>query len=276
MKKNKVAVSVVMSVFNADRSVSQAIESILHQTLENIEFIIINDASKDKSLQKIRQYMRKDKRIRLINNKNDLRLAHSLNRGVSLAKSDLIARMDPDDVSLPERLASQYDFMKKNPRVAVVGTFIQVVDTKGKEVWERTYPMQSKDIKKIMFRYAPFAHPSVMFRKKVFEEFGGYNPKLKTCEDIDFWFRIGTKYEFGNIPRKLLRYTLSKTSGTFRNLRPTELLGFKIKIEAIRKYGYKPTFYDIIFNILQFMSLWIMPPDTRIKLYNALRSRKII
>lgn len=276
MKKNKVAVSVVMSVFNADRSVSQAIESILHQTLENIEFIIINDASKDKSLQKIRQYMRKDKRIRLINNKNDLRLAHSLNIGVSLAKADLIARMDPDDVSLPERLASQYDFMKKNPRVAVVGTFIQVVDTKGKEVWERTYPMQSKDIKKIMFRYAPFAHPSVMFRKKVFEEFGGYNPKLKTCEDIDFWFRIGTKYEFGNIPRKLLRYTLSKTSGTFRNLRPTELLGFKIKIEAIQKYGYKPTFYDIVFNTLQFLSLWVMSADTRIKLYNALRSRKII
>lgn len=272
----KPLVSVVMSVFNEDKRVEGAIESILNQTLKDFEFIIINDASKDKSLEKIRSFMRKDKRIRLINNENDLKLAHSLNIGVSHAKADLIARMDPDDISLPERLKIQYQFLKKHKSVAIVGTNILVVDREGKKIWERTYPTQSKDIKNIMFRYAPFAHPSVMYRKSVFTEFGGYNLKMKLCEDIDFWFRIGAKYNFGNIPKSLLKYTLSETSGTHRRLRDTELAGFKIKIDAIAKYGYKPSIYDIFYNILQFLTLWFMPAQVRVKLYNILRSRRLI
>lgn len=275
-KKVKPLVSIVMSVFNPDKQVRFAIESILNQTLKNFEFIIINDASADKSLAIIRSYMGKDKRIRLINNEHELRLASSLNIGVSLARADFIARMDPDDVSLPERLEEQYLFLKKHPRIAVVGTNILIVNEKGKKIWERKYPTSSKDIKKVMLRYAPFAHPSVMYRKKSFQEFGGYNPKMKLCEDIDFWFRIGTKYAFGNIPKMLLRYTLSKTSGTHRNLRETELLGFKIKINAILNLGYKPSLYDIVYNIFQFLSLWFMSAGTRIKLYNALRSRGLI
>lgn len=269
-------VSVVMSVFNAEKQVKPAIESIQRQTLKDFEFIIINDASKDNSLKIIRSYMRKDKRIRLINNTHDLRLASSLNIGVSVAKADFIARMDPDDFSLPERLETQYFYLKNHPKVAVVGTNISVVDANGKEIYVREYPTQSKDIKNIMLRYAPFAHPSVMFRKNVFLEFGGYNPRLMLCEDIDFWFRIGTKYDFGNIPKILLTYTLSNSSGTHRKLRNTELQGFKIKINAIRKYNFKPSIYDIVYNALQFLSLWFMPAGMRIKLYNTLRSRRLI
>lgn len=272
----KPLVSVVMSVFNAEKQVRLAIESIQHQTLKDFEFIIINDASKDNSSKIIRSYMRKDKRIQLINNKQDLRLAHSLNIGVAHAKADLIARMDPDDISLPERLKAQYLYLKNHPKVAIVGTNISVVDSNGKEIYIREYPTQSKDIKKIMLRYAPFAHPSVMFRKNAFQEFGGYNQKIKLCEDVDFWFRMGMKYEFGNIPKKLLKYTLSYTSHTQRNLRQTELLGLKLKIDAVRNLGYKPSLYDILYNILQFLTLWIMSPELRVKVYNTLRSKGLI
>lgn len=271
----KPLVSVVMSVFNAEKQVKLAIESIQHQTLKDFEFIIINDASKDKSLEIIQSYMHKDKRIRLIRNKQDLKLAHSLNIGVAHAKADLIARMDPDDISLPKRLEIQYLFLKKHPKVAVVGTNIIIINEEGKELWVREYPTKSDDIKKIMLRYAPFAHPSVMFRKNAFLEFGGYNQK-KLCEDVDFWFRLGTKYKFGNIPEKLLKYTLSNTSHTQRNLRQTELFGFKLRIDAVRHLGYKPSLYDIIYNILQFLTLWIMPPQVRVKVYNEIRSRGLI
>lgn len=272
----KPLVSVVMSVFNADKYVKRAIYSILTQTLEDFEFIIINDASTDKSLKIIRTFMRKDKRIRLISNKKDLKLASSLNIGVALAKADLIARMDPDDISLPQRLKEQYLFLESHPEIAIIGTDISIVDENEKEIWTREYPTKSKDLKGIMFRYAPFAHPTVMFRKKVFQEFGGYNSKMRFCEDTDFWFRIGTKYDFGNIPKKLLKYTSSTNQGTYRNLKNTELLGLKIKVDAIKKLGYRPNFWDIIFNILQFLSLWLMSPGIRIKLYNTLRSRKLI
>ena len=274
--KNKPLVSVVMSVFNDEKYIKRAIESILNQTLKKFEFIIINDASKDTSLEIIRSFTRKDKRIKLINNTQELRLASSINLGVSIAKADFIARMDPDDISLPERLEIQYIYFKKHPNIAVVGTNLSIVNENMKEISVRNYPTHSEDLKKIMLRYSPFAHPSVMLRKKVFKEFGGYDPNMKLCEDIDFWFKLGTKYDFGNIPERLVQYTLSEKSGTHRNIRQTELLGFKIKLNAIIKHGYKPGLYDIFYNVLQFITMWIMPTGIRIKLYNEIRSRGII
>lgn len=272
----KPLVSVVMSAFNADSYINRSIESILLQTLKNFELIVVNNASSDKTLSIIRSYARKDKRIRIINNKQSLKFSHSLNIGVSFAKADLIARMDADDASDPKRLEAQYLFLKKHPKVAIVGTNIIVVDTNGVKIWQRRYPAESKAIKGIMLRYAPFAHPTVMFRKKVFEEFGGYNPKMRLCEDIDFWFRIGTKYDFGNISINLLRYTLSKTSSTHYNLRRQELASFQVKLKAIFEYGYRPSLYDIIYNLLQFLSMWFMPANFRIKFYNMIRSGGII
>ena len=276
MPRKTPLVSVVMSVYNAEAYVNRAIESILSQTLTNFELIIINDASSDKTLALVRSYMRKDKRIRLINNYRNLKVAHSLNKGVSLAKTDLIARMDSDDIALPKRLETQFEFMQSHPDVVIVGTYIRIIDENQKVVSKRTYPSKSDDLKRIMLRYSPFAHPTVMFRKKVFEEFGGYNPKMVPCEDIDFWFKAGVKYDFANIPKALLKYTLSTSSGSHYNLRYTELLGFKIKINAIKNLGYRPNIYDIGYNLLQFLTLWIMPTNTRIKLYNALRSHGLI
>lgn len=276
MLKNKPLVSVVMPVYNAERFIHKAIESILNQTLKNFEFIIVNDASTDKTAKVIHSYVKEDKRIQLINNSRNLNIAHSLNIGVYAAKADFIARVDADDISHPERLEIQYRFLKHHPKVAIVGTNISITDDHGKEIWKRKYPTRSKDIKKIMLRYSPFAHPAVMFRKKVLKEFGGYNPNMIPCEDIDLWFKIGSKYNFGNIPRTLLKYSLSTNSSSHYNLHYTELLGFRIKINAIKELGFRPSIYDLVYNMLQFMSLWLMPSDIRINLYNFLRSHGLI
>lgn len=274
--RNKPLVSVVMSVFNAQVYLKRAIESMLNQSLKDFEFIIVNNASGDRTSAIIRSYMRKDKRIRLVNNDLNLKLADSLNVGVSHAKTDIIARMDSDDISFPERLETQYRFLEKHPNVVIVGTNISIIDNSGKIISKREYPTQSSDLKRVMFQYAPFAHPTVMFRKKTFLEFNGYDPKMTQCEDIDFWFRVGSKYEFGNVPKTLLKYTLSMNSNTHYKLRAAELLGFKVKMDAILKYGYRPSFYDVIFNVLQFLTMWVMPAGFRIKLYNLLRSRRYI
>lgn len=276
MKKNKPLISVVMPVYNADRFIYKAIESILNQTLKDFEFIIINDASTDKSLQIIYKFKKKDKRIRLINNKKNLQMSRSLNIGISQAKSELIARMDQDDIALLNRFNIQYAFLKSHPNIAIVGNDILTIDEYDKVVGKRTYPTTSKGLKSIMFRYSPFAHPTVMFRKKIFEEIGGFNPQMVPCEDTDFWFRLGRKYEFANIPSFLLKYRVSITSSSHHNVKNTEIMGFKIKINAIKKYGYKPNLYDIIYNILQFATAWFMPPIMRVRLYNILRSRNLI
>lgn len=276
MTKNKPLISVVMPVFNTERYVHRAIESILHQTLKNFEFIILNDGSTDNTFKIIKTYKKKDKRIRLINNQRNLRIAQTLNKAISYARTDLIARMDADDIAHLKRLEVQYLYLKRHPEVAIVGTNISIINEGEEEIWKREYPTKSKDLKKIMFRYSPFAHPSVMFRKKVFDEVGGYNPKMVPCEDIDLWFKIGAKYNFGNIPKTLLKYTLFKSSGSHYSLQSTELLGLKIKIKAITSYGFKPGVYDVFFNLLQFLSLWFMPASFRIRLYNELRSRNCI
>lgn len=272
----KPLISIVMPVFNAEKTISKSIESILSQTVKDFEFIIVNDFSKDKTLEIINLYKKKDSRISIINNSRNLRIANSLNVGVLTAKADLVARMDGDDISVSTRLEEQYLYLKHHPKVGIVGTNISIIDNEEKEIWKREYPTKSEDLKKVMFRYSPFAHPTVMFRKRIFEEFGGYDPKMVPCEDIDFWFKIGVKYEFGNIPKTLLKYTSVSATSSRYNLRKTELLGFKIKINAIKNLGYWPSVYDVIYNLLEFLTLWMMSDDIRIKFYNFLRSRRLI
>lgn len=275
-KKDKPLVSVVMPIYNAQRYLAQAIKSILSQTLKNFELILVNDASTDKTLQIIYKFKKKDKRIKLINNKKNLQMAQSLNLAINLARSNLIARMDQDDIALPNRLEVQYAFMKSHPNVAIVGSNIIIIDENSKITGKRTYPTTSRGLKKILFRYSAFAHPTVMLRKQPFQKVKGYNPEKHPCEDIDLWFRLGKKYEFGSIPTFLLKYRVSLTSGSHHNLKKTEIIGLKIKLEAMKKYGYKPVLYDFIYNILQFTTLWFMPFRARIRLYNALRGRNLI
>lgn len=275
MQIKKPLITILMPAYNSERFISEAIDSMLNQTFKNFEFLIINDASTDKTSNIIRNYQKKDKRIRVITNKKNLKLAATLNIGINKAKSEIIARMDPDDISHPDRLSIQYQFLKSHPKVAIVGANIRIIND-NKLYSKREYPTTSVKLKRIMFRYSPFAHPAIMFRKKVFEEFGGYDETMAVCEDIDLWFKIGRKYEFANIPKTLLTYRLVPSSRTHSNLKTVETIGFKIKFKAFFEYGYTPSFYDILYNLLEFISLWITPDKIRIWAYNFLRSKKII
>lgn len=276
MNKNKPLVSVIMPTFNIERFVARAINSILTQSFTNFELLIIDDASTDKTLSLVRKYEKEDKRIRVVSNKKNSKIAESLNKAVKLSKAEIIARMDADDISHPDRLKMQYKLLKNKPKVAIVGANMIIIDSEGIPIYRREYPAKSPELKKLMFRYSPFAHPVVMFRKSVFEEFGGYDKTKVPCEDIDLWFKIGSKYKFATIQKHLLEYTLIDSSGRHKKLKALELLGFKIKINAMKKYGYRPSFYDVVYNFGQFVTLWFMPPKTRIWLYNILRSEGVI
>ncbi|CAN5300707.1 N/A [soil metagenome] len=272
----KILMSVVMTAYNCEDFVGEAIQSILSQSFKEFEFIILDDASTDATFSIIKKYASLDKRIVVLRNKKNMQIARSLNKGIHIAKSNIIVRMDSDDISYPKRLEKQYNFFTKHPRVAVLGSNMDIMNKLGRVISRREYLTNSNELKKISFRYSPFAHPSVVFKKNVFEEFGGYNSAMVPCEDIDLWFKIGSKYEFANIPQALLKYRLIISSNSHKNLKKLELIGFKIKINAIRKYGYKISFEDALFNMMQFVSLWFMPAEIRIYLYNFLRSKKII
>lgn len=272
----KPLITVLMPAYNMEHYIAQAIESILNQTFKNFEFIIIDDASLDKTPSIIKFYMKKDKRIRLITNRKNSKIAWTLNKGIKEAKGEIIARMDPDDISSSDRLLTQFNFLKKHPKVAILGSNIIIINAAGKVISKREYPTTSAKMKDLMFRYSPFAHPVIMFRKNIFEEFGCYDVNMTQAEDLDLWFKIGSKYEFATIPKTLLQYRILPSSGFHNNLKSVEISSFKIKLNAIFKYGYKVSAYDIFYNLIEFILLWFIPDKTRIWSYNYLRSKKLI
>ncbi len=197
-------VTVLMSIYNGEKYLSEAIDSILAQTFSDFEFLIIDDASTDKTSSILVDYQKQDKRIRVVTNSNNIGLTRSLNIGIGLAQGMYIARMDADDISLPPRLEKQVLFLDNNPEYAVVGSwFIRVA--KGQEVVEQR-PSDYRHIASKLFYGNPIAHPTVMFVKAIVISVGGYNEKYRTAQDYGLWWSLVGKHRLTNIPEVLLKY----------------------------------------------------------------------
>ncbi|WP_318557106.1 glycosyltransferase [Geobacter anodireducens] len=199
----KPLVTVLMSVYNGADFVGDAVNSILQQTYTNFEYLIINDHSTDSSKEIVEKFC--DKRIRIVSNDANLGLAASLNIGIRLSKSKYIARMDADDISDPQRLAIQLDFMESHPDVGVCGTWVKTFG--DGDVLEWQYGIASDDIKSNLLFESPFAHPSVMFRRSILiDSCAYYNETLHVAQDYDLWARLFDVTKFANIPSFLYYY----------------------------------------------------------------------
>ena len=211
-QKQRPAISVVMSAYNSEKYIAEAIESILNQTFKDFEFIIINDGSTDKTLEIIKNYSRKDKRIKLIKNTKNLGLIKSLNKGLKAARGKYIARMDADDISLPERFKIQYDYLEKNIEIFLIGSGVIQIDKKGKEILKSRPITGVKKIKRILRKRNCIAHPTIMFQndQNIF-----YREKMLYCEDYDLYLRLlHKKNKLDNIKELLLKYRISPDSIT--------------------------------------------------------------
>lgn len=198
-------VSVIMPVFNGEKFVREAIESVLCQTLQDFEIIILNDGSVDGTLQVISSIH--DSRIRLFSHKNS-GLPATLNKGIALAKAEYIARLDHDDMMLPDRLAKQYTFLEKNRNIGMVGTWAQIYV--GEQPVERfhKHPCSAHAIRLHLLFDNPFVHSSLMIRKSIFEVAGCYaeNPDRLPPEDYELWSRFSKYCDLANIPSVLTIY----------------------------------------------------------------------
>lgn len=206
---NNSTVSVVMSVYNAELYLEDAIESILSQTYKDFEFVIINDGSTDKSLEIIEKYKKQDQRIVLISRENK-GLVVSLNEGIDLSKGEFIARMDADDISFPERFEKQIKFMD-NHALDICGGHFLLIDDKAKVNGLNVIPISHEMCTLSLLFKVPFAHPSVMIRKSFLDnnslKYG--QSKYQIAEDLDLWVRMhkcGAK--FGNVNNVILKYRM--------------------------------------------------------------------
>ncbi|CCN41690.1 hypothetical protein VIBNISO65_1000003 [Vibrio nigripulchritudo SO65] len=197
-------VSVVMSVYNSCSFLAEALDSIINQTYENIEIILVDDGSTDESLIILEEYAKIDTRIRLISRENK-GLAYSLNEAIRNSKGSYIARMDADDISALDRIEKQVEYMIRN-NIHICGSYFRTF--RGKNIDENiTYlPISNEDIRFKMIVGTPFAHPSVIGKKELFEKYS-YN-QLVAAQDYDLWSRMALcpNVIFGNIPESLLFY----------------------------------------------------------------------
>jgi hypothetical protein len=198
-------VSVVMGVRNGERFIRRAIESILGQTLADFEFIIIDDASTDRTGDICRAYASRDSRIRLLSNEVNLGLAASLNRGIRESSGVYIARMDADDASRPERLMLQADFLDMNPAIGICGGYICYHKGERSSI-KRFYTDHEWLAAQLLFQPC-FSHPTVMFcREQVLRLGLLYDESFVTTQDYDLWTRIIGPIQGANMPIVLLDY----------------------------------------------------------------------
>jgi glycosyltransferase involved in cell wall biosynthesis len=181
-------VSIVMSVYNGDKYLCEAVESILSQTYKNIQFVIVNDGSTDRTGSILKKYAASDTRVTLIEQEN-IGLSRSLNKAVRLSRGSLIARQDADDISMPNRLAMQSSAFYVNPGIDLVASGYYIIDADGDVILKRLLPSADK-VKKLLPFENLIYHSSVMFKKQSFMSVGGYNENLEFGHDKDLWKRL--------------------------------------------------------------------------------------
>ncbi len=227
---NNPKVTVLMPVYNGERFLKEAIESILTQTFTDFEFLIINDGSTDKSIDIIMSY--NDPRIRLIHNEENLKLIASLNKGINLAKGKYIARMDCDDISMPSRLEKEVEFLDNNYEYGLVGTWFNVINADGQELYKVTHPTEDSMIKLFLTVNCPLAHGSIMGRTELFRKNLYGSEQYFAIEDYELWTRLAAITKIYNIPEYLFKYRVYGESFSDTKLeamaKQTEQLGRQV------------------------------------------------
>ena len=195
-------VSVLLPVYNSERYLRAAMDSLLAQTFHDFELLVLCDPCADSSIEIVKSYA--DQRIRLVENPQKLGLAKSLNKGLLLACGEYVARHDSDDISLPERLALQIRFLDTNPAVVLAGAWGKKIGRSGEPLGSVRPVATAEDLRWQLLFGNCIIHTSVMFRKKEVLDEGGYRADLLQAEDYDLWCRLSRKYPIAQLPAELV------------------------------------------------------------------------
>ncbi|HZL37730.1 MAG TPA: glycosyltransferase [Tepidisphaeraceae bacterium] len=210
---NPPAVSVVLPVYNAQRYLARALDSVLNQTFADFELIVVDDGSKDGSLSILRRYAREDARIRLLSRANT-GIVGALNDGLSMARGEFIARMDGDDLCLPTRFEKQVAYLREHSECVLVGSQVLLIDPADAPICPKhDTRFTHAEIDEAHLHWGwPVIHPSVLMRREAVEQAGGYREEYKWLEDLDLFLRLAEIGGLANLPDVLLHYRLHEGS----------------------------------------------------------------
>lgn len=244
-------ISVILSVHKGKPYIEQAIQSILAQTYQDVEFLVVDDGSTDGSDDLLREIASKDDRIRIITNQTNLGLTKSLNLALHEARGDYIARMDADDIALPTRLEKQLNFLQAHPDIGMVGTAFEWIDDNGVVIGKPTIITDSTLLHSSLIRTNPFLHSSVLIRKQLLDRVQGYNEQFKKAQDYDLWLRLSSICRFANLPEILMQKRMSKHMISFKNEREQLRFAVHARWNALSRGDYP------LWTLLYLVKPWI-------------------
>jgi len=274
MKKltNIPILSVVMPVYNAASYLEEAIDSILAQTFSDFEFIIVDDASTDKSYEILKNYQKKDKRIRLLRNDKNLKQGATVTRALDEAKGSFIARMDADDISDKYRFEKQIDYLTTHKKVVAVGSQCLLINKKGKVMGEKTFPTEFEQVYKYIFEFCPVQQPAMMFAiKRLPKDFAFYDHGMSPVEDVELLLKLFKYGRVENINEYLLKYRIHGENSSLKHLKHSFFLTFISRMRGVFLHGYRPTVKGVAVTFAQFAVVMLLPQGTSMALYKAVK-----
>jgi len=240
-------VSVVMATYNAEKYIRDAVESILGQTFSDFELTIVVDDSGDKTVEILKDYCRRDSRVKIIVNDKKLGFTQSLNEGIRQAKGRYIARMDSDDIAHSARFARQVDFLEQNQSVFIVGTYCYWIND-NKEIIGQLLPLMNyKDMRENLLGKCVAVHSSIMVRRELFNKIGLYDPRTIVEDDLDLYARaLKNSLEIANIPE----YLMSRRWGGKTTSVSGELWVFRVRVKYLWSFpSLQNLFYTLVYGL---------------------------
>lgn len=261
-----------MPAYNSKNYIEEAVNSVLNQTFQDFELIIIDDASTDNTVSIIKKFQKKNPdKIKLIQVKQNLNCGGDkcANEGLAIAQGKYIARMDADDIADASRFEKQIKFLKANPKIFLVGSNAYVINRKGKIIGEKLEPLSSEEIYQAYFGFHPLIHPTCMFKRKL-KDGTPFKYEIKYSANNDYYtfFKLICQgYKFTNMPEKLLKYRIHNSNATFVNMKKKFVNSIKVRLAMVANYGYIPTPKDIFMLTAQSMVVLILPERMLLKIY---------
>ena len=248
-------ISVLMPNYNCERYIRKAIESILEQTYEDFELIIVDDCSTDGSWQIIQEYVKKDSRVRAYKNEKNQGIPKTRNRAVSLANGEYLAQMDSDDISFKDRFEKQMALFLEND---VVGSDIVLIDQNDRKVGTREYCFNS--IGRVILKESPLANPTTIFKRELIDKYGNYDENCSFGEDYDLWLRFYSKgAKFSGVSEVLYYYRQHSGQSKYTRTKETLRKTIYVKLKSKKKYGLKFGVGDWCRLICEFVLLALVP-----------------
>lgn len=265
-------VSVVLPAHNAAAFIHQTIQSIVDQSYTNWELIIVDDYSTDNTWSIAVDFAKKDKRVKLYKNPGKTGVASAANCAHRCAKGTYIARIDADDVALPDRLEKQVAFLLENPDVVVVGGQCTVIDADNIVIGKKTFPTDDASIRAMSLWAYPVQQPTLMFNcNNIPDDFNWYPEDVRSAEEHELLFRLMQYGKIANLPDTLIRYRVHDANTSGKHPKKDYLTILSARVAAVLRYGVRPSLKAIAINVVQLIAVSVIPEKQLFAAYTRVR-----